>query len=150
MCLPGTFQKLCEKSAANEPISRDSNLFLQELQQQQRAVNNDGFMKKRLNIMLLAVAYSANIGGTGVITGTATNLVILKVGNVKEVASIGTGFDVRFVRHLGAAPRIRGQFHLVDGLCDPPDAGQYCDILALAGIWGTTSHARWKSSRRNG
>jgi Na+/H+ antiporter NhaD/arsenite permease-like protein len=34
---------------------------------------------KRRNLMLLAVAYSASIGGTGVITGTPSNLIILEV-----------------------------------------------------------------------
>ena len=34
---------------------------------------------KRRNLMLLAVAYSASIGGTGVVTGTPSNLIILEV-----------------------------------------------------------------------
>jgi Na+/H+ antiporter NhaD/arsenite permease-like protein len=38
---------------------------------------------KRRNLMLLAVAYSASIGGTGVITGTPSNLIILEVSLVK-------------------------------------------------------------------
>jgi Na+/H+ antiporter NhaD/arsenite permease-like protein len=38
---------------------------------------------KRRNLMLLAVAYSASIGGTGVITGTPSNLIILEVKIVK-------------------------------------------------------------------
>jgi len=36
-------------------------------------------LNRRRNAMLLAVAYSANIGGTGVITGSPPNLVVPQV-----------------------------------------------------------------------
>ena len=35
--------------------------------------------ERQRNVLLIAVAYAANIGGTGVITGSPPNLVILEV-----------------------------------------------------------------------
>jgi Na+/H+ antiporter NhaD/arsenite permease-like protein len=35
--------------------------------------------ERQKNVLLIAVAYAANIGGTGVITGSPPNLVILEV-----------------------------------------------------------------------
>lgn len=35
--------------------------------------------ERQRNVLLIAVAYAANIGGTGVITGSPSNLVILEV-----------------------------------------------------------------------
>ena len=36
-------------------------------------------VEKQRNLLLMAVAYSANIGGTGVITGSPPNLVVPEV-----------------------------------------------------------------------
>jgi hypothetical protein len=49
---------------------------------------------KRRNLMLLAVAYSASIGGTGVITGTPSNLIILEVKIVKAFSFYLVSYSV--------------------------------------------------------
>ena len=38
-------------------------------------------VERQRNLLLMAVAYSANIGGTGVITGSPPNLVVPEVSN---------------------------------------------------------------------
>jgi hypothetical protein len=40
--------------------------------------------EKQRNLLLLSVAYAASIGGTGVITGNPSNLVVLEV-NIPDV-----------------------------------------------------------------
>ncbi len=39
--------------------------------------------ERQRNVLLIAVAYAANIGGTGVITGSPPNLVILEVSQTR-------------------------------------------------------------------
>ena len=41
--------------------------------------NKSNAEERQKNVLLIAVAYAANIGGTGVITGSPPNLVILEV-----------------------------------------------------------------------
>ena len=43
------------------------------------SVGRKSSFEKQRNILLLSVAYAASIGGTGVITGNPSNLVVLEV-----------------------------------------------------------------------
>ena len=43
-----------------------------------------GEVERQRNLLLMAVAYSANIGGTGVITGSPPNLVVPEVCDSSE------------------------------------------------------------------
>jgi Na+/H+ antiporter NhaD/arsenite permease-like protein len=67
-------QKTCENKFQKETCDVESG---------QVTPRRSGDYVKRRNLMLLAVAYSASIGGTGVITGTPSNLIILEVKIVK-------------------------------------------------------------------
>ncbi len=61
-----------------------SILFHFSFQESEQEVSTDQRKKsnaeeRQKNVLLIAVAYAANIGGTGVITGSPPNLVILEV-----------------------------------------------------------------------
>jgi len=56
-----------EKSQRRIPANEEKDLNLTEIGYQMR------------NALMLAVAYSANVGGTGVVTGTSPNLIMVDV-----------------------------------------------------------------------
>ena len=47
-----------------------------------------GEVERQRNLLLMAVAYSANIGGTGVITGSPPNLVVPEVCEFRILTSL--------------------------------------------------------------
>lgn len=74
---------------------------------------------KRRNLMLLSVAYAASIGGTGVITGTPSNLIILEVCLLIYIefihGNVNTSFELWV---LGIATGIRSEFCHLDVIHD--------------------------------
>merc|ERR1711963_738996 len=72
--------KVVDQGSKERPVvlqevgRRTSKFFMSETQKKERT-------ERQRNRLLLAVAYSANIGGTGVITGSPPNLVVPQVMN---------------------------------------------------------------------
>merc|ERR1719266_1105539 len=70
--------KVVDQGSKDRPVvlqevgRRTSKFFMSETQKKER-------IERQRNRLLLAVAYSANIGGTGVITGSPPNLVVPQV-----------------------------------------------------------------------
>ena len=69
-----------------KPESLEPIIFYSLLQDDSDEVEDpkkrSAFEKQR-NVLLLSIAYAASIGGTGVITGNPSNLVIMEVSIVK-------------------------------------------------------------------
>ena len=57
---------------------KTSKYFISETQKKAK-------VERQRNLLLMAVAYSANIGGTGVITGSPPNLVVPQVSIEKNI-----------------------------------------------------------------
>ena len=66
---------------------KTSKYFISETQKKAK-------VERQRNLLLMAVAYSANIGGTGVITGSPPNLVVPQVSIEKNIGAIY--FDSEF------------------------------------------------------
>ena len=83
--------KVVDEGSENRPVvlqeigKQPSKFFMSETQKKAK-------IERQRNLLLLAVAYSANIGGTGVITGSPPNLVVPQVMEGRFGDSTGLTF----------------------------------------------------------